>query len=131
MADGLASREERAPHTLLVAHSLGGLIVKQMLRRCSESLSPDFIEIGRSATGVAFLATPHQGAQAAKTPDVLVRLFLSKQAKPLAYGDDNLVDLNDFFRSRVPRQSVAVSAYFETEKPKGVLVVETVRGNTG
>src|SRR3546814_1074736 len=67
MADGLASREERAPHTLLVAHSLGGLIVKQMLRRCSESLSPDFIEIGRSVTVVAFLATPPQGEQAAKT----------------------------------------------------------------
>src|SRR3546814_20459623 len=86
-----------------------------MLRRCSESLSPDFIEIGRSVTGVAFLATPHQGAQAAKTLDVLVRQFLSKQAKQLAYGDDNLVDLNDFFRSWVARQGVAVRAYFEPE----------------
>lgn len=131
MADGLASREESAPHTLLVAHSLGGLIVKQMLRRCSESLSPDFIEIGRSVTGVAFLATPHQGAQAAKTLDVLVRQFLSKQAKQLAYGDDNLVDLNDFFRSWVARQGVAVRAYFETEKTYGVHVVDKVTANPG
>src|SRR3546814_14836480 len=97
-----------------------------MLRRCSESLSPDFIEIGRSVTGVAFLATPHQGAQAAKTLDVLVRQFLSKQAKQLAYGDDNLVDLNDFFRSWVARQGVAVRAYFETETTYGVQFVAKV-----
>src|SRR3546814_20357116 len=97
MADGLASREERAPHTLLVAHSLGGLIVKQMLRRCPESLSPAFIAIGSSVTGFAFLATPHQGAQAAKTLDVLVRHFLSKPAKQLAYGVANLVGLKAFF----------------------------------
>src|SRR3546814_19061276 len=102
-----------------------------MLRRCSESLSPDFIEIGRSVTGVAFLATPHQGAQAAKTLDVLVRQFLSKQAKQLAYGDDNLVDLNDFFRSWVARQGVAVRAYFETEKTYGVHVVDQVTANPG
>lgn len=131
MADGLASREERAPHTLLVAHSLGGLIVKQMLRRCAESLSPDFIEIGRSVTGVAFLATPHQGAQAAKTLDLLVRQFLSKQSKQLAYGDDNLVDLNDFFRSWVARQDVAVRAYFETEKTYGLHVVNKMTANPG
>lgn len=131
MADGLASRESRAPHTLLVAHSLGGLIVKQMIRRCADSLSPDFIEIGRSVTGVAFLATPHHGAQAAKTLDLLMRQFLSKQSKQLAYGDDNLVDLNDFFRSWVARHDIAVRAYFETEKTYGFHLVDKVTANPG
>src|SRR3546814_6790366 len=67
----------------------------------------------------------------AKTLDVLVRQFLSKQAKQLAYGDDNLVDLNDFFRSWVARQGVAVRAYFETEKTYGVHVVDKVTANPG
>ena len=131
VADGLASREERAPHMLLVAHSLGGLIVKQMLRRCAESLSPDFIEIGRSVVGVAFLGTPHQGAQMAATLDVLVREFLSKQSKQLAYGDDNLVDLNNFFRSWAARNDLPVRAYYETEKTYGVHVVDKVTADPG
>jgi|GEM_PF-674281 hypothetical protein len=131
MADGLASRDQRAPHMLLVAHSLGGLIVKQMLRRCAESLNSDFIEIGRSVAGVAFLATPHQGAQMAATLEVLLRQFLSKQSKQLVYGDDNLVDLNNFFRSWAVRSNLPVRAYYETEKTYGVHVVDKVTADPG
>src|SRR3546814_20041188 len=45
MAHGLASRAEGAPHTLLVAHSLGCLIVKQTLRLFIGALRPDSIKL--------------------------------------------------------------------------------------
>jgi Predicted acetyltransferases and hydrolases with the alpha/beta hydrolase fold len=81
MLDQIVSREESAPHVLFVAHSLGGLIVKQVLRRCADSANIDHNAIGRSVAGVAFLGTPHQGSQFSMSLDVLLRQFKSKQSK--------------------------------------------------
>ena len=131
MADQIASREGGAPHALLVAHSLGGLIIKQMLRRFAESANPDFNSIGRSVAGVAFLGTPHQGAHAATALDILLRRFKSKQVKQLAYSDDTLIDLNDFFRSWVSRQDATVRSFYETEKTGTVYIVDRVTANPG
>jgi predicted alpha/beta hydrolase family esterase len=131
MADQIASRKERAPHALFVAHSLGGLIVKQMLRRCVDSMNRDFNAVARSVTGVVFLGTPHQGAHAATTLDVLLGLFKSKQVKQLAYSDDTLIDLNEFFRSWVLRQGATVRTFYETDKTSGVHIVDKVTANPG
>lgn len=131
MADQISSREDGAPHTLLVAHSLGGLVVKQMLRRCADSANPDFNSVGRSVAGVAFFGTPHQGAHAATALDFLLRNFKSKQVKQLAYSEDTLIDLNDYFRSWVLRQSAAVRSFYETEKTGGVHIVDKVTANPG
>jgi hypothetical protein len=131
LADALVSREESAPRTLFICHSLGGLIVKQMLRRCSESVNPDYKELGRSIVGVAFLGTPHQGASLASVLDQLLRRFMSKQVKQLVHGEDGLVDLNESFRSRANIQSVEVRSYYETEKTGGVLIVDKVTANPG
>lgn len=131
MADQIASREECAPHALLVAHSLGGLVVKQMLRRCTDSANPDFNSIARSVVGVVFLGTPHQGAHAATALDVLLHNFKSKQVKQLAYSDDMLIELNDYFRTWVSRQGSAVRSFYETEKTGGVHIVDKVTANPG
>lgn len=131
MLDQISSREESASHSLLVAHSLGGLIVKQMLRRCADSANTDFNAIGRSVSGVAFLGTPHQGSQIATSLDVLLRQFKSKQSKQLAYSDDALIDLNDFFRTWVSRQGSAVRSYYETQKTYGFQIVDKVSANPG
>lgn len=131
LADALTNREVLAPRTLFVCHSLGGLIVKQMLRRCSDSVNPEYKELGRSIVGIAFLGTPHQGAALASSLDQLLRRFLSKQTQQLVYGEDGLVDLNDFFRSRASMQQIQVRAYYETEKVGGVLIVDKVTANPG
>lgn len=131
LADQISSLEEGAQNALVVAHSLGGLVVKQMLRRCADSANPDFNRVGRSVVGVAFLGTPHQGAHAATALDLLLRNFKSKQVKQLAYSDDMLIDLNDYFRSWVARQGAAVRSFYETEKTGGVHIVDKVTANPG
>lgn len=102
-----------------------------MLRRCADSANPDFNRVGRSVVGVAFLGTPHQGAHAATALDLLLRSFKSKQVKQLAYSDDTLIDLNDYFRSWVSRQGAAVRSFYETEKTRGVHIVDKVTANPG
>lgn len=131
LADSLLSREVSAHRTLFICHSLGGLIVKQMLRRCSESANLDYKDLGRSVVGVAFLGTPHQGASLASTLDLLLRHFLSKQTKQLTHSEEALVDLNEFFRSKANIQSIEVRSYYETEKTAGVLIVDKVTANPG
>src|SRR5215831_13853686 len=47
---------------VFICHSLGGLVVKQILRHSSEMAMPDWSVIANSTLGVAFLATPHSGS---------------------------------------------------------------------
>jgi hypothetical protein len=75
------------------------------------------------------LATPHLGAQAATALDALLGRYKSKQTKQLAYADDGLIDLNEFFRSWVARSSVSVKSYYETEKTWGIRIVDKVSAN--
>ncbi|MDE1132886.1 MAG: hypothetical protein OSA49_15185 [Ascidiaceihabitans sp.] len=63
IADGLICREVLATKTLFICHSLGGLVVKQMIRKCSDSADKDFNELGRSCVGVAFLGSSPVGGE--------------------------------------------------------------------
>lgn len=130
-ADAMLSRDHAAPAVLFVCHSLGGLVAKQVIRRCTESADSDYQELGRSVVGLAFLGTPHTGAGAASALDHLVSRFLSKQVKQLTHGADTLLELNDAFRTSASRQSLSVVSYYETEKTAGIHVVDKVSANPG
>ncbi|KAJ2993825.1 hypothetical protein NUW58_g1724 [Xylaria curta] len=47
---------------IFVCHSLGGVIVKEMLRRSNESEESDLKDIVGSTKGIIFLGTPHRGS---------------------------------------------------------------------
>lgn len=57
-------RSEPSRPILFIAHSLGGIIVKEMLRRSSgcQAYQTHLREIFESTTGIAFFGTPHGGA---------------------------------------------------------------------
>lgn len=131
IADGLICREVLAPKTLFICHSLGGLVVKQMLRKCSDSADKDFNELGRSCVGIAFLATPHQGSKVASTLKTILSNGASKQLSQLTDSEEDLFDLNEYFRSRVGRKGIAVKSFYETEKTWGLQVVDKTSGNPG
>ncbi|MGH6842577.1 MAG: esterase/lipase family protein, partial [Methylocella sp.] len=86
---------------ILAGHSLGGLIIKQLLRKAADAAT-DRAEalsfIGR-VRKVAFLATPHVGADMAGWGDrlrVLVRP--SSATRALIRNDQHLRDLNLWYR---------------------------------
>jgi hypothetical protein len=131
IADGLICREVPAPQTLFICHSLGGLVVKQMLRKCSDSADKDFNELGRSCVGVAFLATPHQGSKVASILKTILSNGASKQLSQLTDSEDDLFDLNEYFRAHVGRKGISVKSFYETEKTWGLQVVDKISGNPG
>lgn len=129
IADGLICREVLAPKTLFICHSLGGLIVKQMIRKCADSADKDFNELGRSCVGVVFLATPHQGSKIASTLKTILSNGASKQLAQLTDSEEDLFDLNEYFRVHAGRKGISVKSFYETEKTWGVQVVDKTSGN--
>ncbi|MER8979457.1 ABC-three component system protein [Mesorhizobium sp. M0870] len=129
LADSLVSRKAPAPALMFVTHSLGGLIVKQLIRKCSDSANSTFNDLAQSVRGIAFLGTPHQGARLAQSLDTIVRNFKSKVVKQLAYSDDALIDLHEFFRTWATKHSVIIKPYYETEHTWGLHVVDRVTAN--
>ncbi|KAN0072864.1 Alpha/Beta hydrolase fold [Elaphomyces granulatus] len=76
---------------LLVAHSLGGLVVKEALRKSRDckSVKPHLHNIVRSVVGVLFFGTPHRGAN----PLGLIRGTLTNLAKGFGFRlNDRIVD---------------------------------------
>jgi len=47
---------------IFIAHSLGGLLVKEVLRRSEASEELEFKDIVKSTKGIIFLGTPHRGS---------------------------------------------------------------------
>ncbi|OTA97657.1 hypothetical protein M434DRAFT_191505 [Hypoxylon sp. CO27-5] len=55
---------------LFVVHSLGGIVIKEMLSICSTSNNQSFEDILKSTAGVIFLGTPHRGSSAAGVGEI-------------------------------------------------------------
>jgi exonuclease VII small subunit/pimeloyl-ACP methyl ester carboxylesterase len=90
-----------AGELILAGHSLGGLVIKQVLRKAADEATDraealSFIERVRK---VAFLATPHAGADLAGSGDRL-RVFARPSAatRSLICNDSHLRDLNQWYR---------------------------------
>jgi hypothetical protein len=59
-----AKRRKAAERDLIfIAHSLGGILVKEVLRRSESDPDPKIKKIFTSTTGVFFFGTPHRGSQ--------------------------------------------------------------------
>jgi hypothetical protein len=129
LLDLLMSRPIKARAVVFIVHSLGGLIVKQMLRRCHDAANPSYKAFLGSVKAVSFLGTPHQGAQLANSVCAAVGLFLSKNVKELSFGHEPLNNLNEWFRNWAGGSSISVRSYYEVHKTKGVTIVDKVTAN--
>merc|ERR1711874_466748 len=63
---------------IFVGHSMGGLIIKQILTRAQESEEDSLKDLVNNTKGVVFYSTPHDGSQIAS---------LSKYIKVIIFGE--------------------------------------------
>jgi pimeloyl-ACP methyl ester carboxylesterase len=118
---------------IFICHSLGGLIVKQMIRIANEQVKrPKAQEFIGRVTGIAFLATPHLGSDLASLgkdliPRVLMRsLALMKPSAAtaaLSRNDPSLRALNTWYREWASDSSIRHLVLIETESLYKVLKV--------
>lgn len=100
---------------VLICHSLGGLVVKRLLRLLSEKKdrSDEAAKLLKRITGVVFLATPHLGARIATWADRL-SFFTNRSRAVVEMTEHNpeLDDLNSWFRDWDDRQKCEI--FYET-----------------
>lgn len=114
-----------------IAHSLGGLLTKQILRGSDESQDPAWKAISQHTRLVAFLATPHLGASLAEVLHTALGKVASPSVTALANVIGHLDDLNQSYRNYSMARGVCTLAYYEKYPTKGVLVVPKESADPG
>ncbi|MDR4497826.1 MAG: hypothetical protein MRK02_07900 [Candidatus Scalindua sp.] len=107
--EGIGSRP-----VCFVCHSLGGLVIKQILRQSNENNSLGrYCDLYKNTMCITFFATPHSGSELA---NVLSRLRLfSRTTKLVDYlkcDEGYIKDLFYFFR----QTSIPMLSFYETER---------------
>jgi pimeloyl-ACP methyl ester carboxylesterase len=114
----LAHVQLRSAEIALVGHSMGGLIIKQMLRT-ADSLAlnrPDAAEFRDRVRRVAFIATPHAGSGQASLMNTL-RIFArpSAASQGLVRNSPSLRDLNLWYREWAATKNISHLVLTETK----------------
>ena len=113
-----------------VCHSLGGLLVKQMLRLANDLGNDSWQHIGEQTQFIVFLSTPHSGADMANWISHLGTLLrTSVSIKELEAHNPQLLDLNSWYRNNVG--NIMTSVYCEKRPTHGILVVNETSADPG
>ncbi|MEH2395406.1 MAG: AAA-like domain-containing protein [Nostoc sp.] len=114
---------------IFIAHSMGGLLVKEMLRNAQTFQKKAVIQ---QTKGIVFLSTPHTGSHLANLVDkigILARTSIS--VNELKAHIPQLRQLNEWYRQNVDSLEITTKVYFETKPTQGFLVVDPDSVNPG
>lgn len=104
---------------VMVCHSLGGLVAKQMLRHACDN-GAEFGWFRRQLVGIVFVATPHTGSALASLVSAFkVFLGAGDAIEDLASNAPYALDLAEWFRNVHDHLGLKSLAFYET-KPVGL-----------
>jgi hypothetical protein len=119
---------------VFIAHSLGGLLVKSILRQANDAEeSSDERRLINNCKAVLFLATPHHGSSLASLYSRLSICFPSITIKELESNDANLENLHEWYQSIVPSYRIQTRSFGENKPTANlsILVVPSSSANPG
>jgi chaperonin GroEL len=117
---------------VFIAHSLGGLLVKQLLRHSLEYDNPLWTPVAANTRGIVFLATPHAGSEKAgwvENFSVLLRPNVS--ISDLQAHAPQLRDLNTWYKNNAKKMDIATLVYRESYPYKGLMIVDPTSADPG
>jgi FixJ family two-component response regulator len=137
--DLLLSHGIGARSLIFVAHSLGGLMVKQILRASHEFRTPEWEKIAGQTRAAVFIATPHTGAGLVNLGKALKRipglgfvLRWSDTAEAMEKDCSHLLDLATWYRQNAHALGIDTKVYYEKAPLAGVgLVVSESSADPG
>ena len=101
---------------IFIVHSLGGLLIKQMLRSARD-MAKEYQNIVKKTVGIVFFATPHSGSNLANYTKYIENILKRTiSAQELERNDPGLLDINKWFRNNVEEMSIEILVFFETQK---------------
>jgi pimeloyl-ACP methyl ester carboxylesterase len=127
----VAERLDTKP-LVFVSHSLGGLVVKQLLRTAADIPGTPEGRVLEQTKGAIFLGTPNTGSDLANWADRFRAAFRPYAAtQDLKFESPWLRDLNVWYRDRAPAVGIATLPFVETRPTAGVTVVDQATGDPG
>ena len=115
---------------VFVTHSLGGILVKMILRKSYEATDNDWHRVVDATRLVVFLSTPHTGSALAKVFASLPRS--SSYVDLVANKSGFLSDLNEHYRVLVNNQTeLSTAVYYEVYPIKGIVIVPKESADPG
>jgi hypothetical protein len=115
---------------IFITHSLGGLLVKQMLRNARDY--GKWNAIASQTKGIVFLSTPHSGSDMAswiKHIGGILRTTVS--VEELEAHHSRLRELNLLYRNDEQFSQIPMLIYCETRPTHGILVVNQTSADPG
>jgi len=102
---------------VFIAHSMGGILVKQILRHATSFGVDRWESIASRTAGVAFVATPHSGADLAGFAEI-ARLLLrtNEQVGELRAHHPRLRELHAWFLNFLGERKVVCRTFCETRE---------------
>ena len=132
-----SSVDDKQKKLIFVAHSLGGIVVKDALSR-SRNETTWIEEILPATIGVIFLGTPHHGSNGASIAtqvSKLVKIFYqdtnTKIIRALEEKSDVLERVTRGFGQVLSAGKIKVHSFQEADKTNGVMIVETHSSKIG
>ena len=117
---------------IFIAHSLGGLLVKQMLRHAQDFGTPQWQAILAQTRGIVFLSTPHSGSDMASwIRHIGGILQTTVSVEELEAHHSRLRELNLLYRNHLRLSQIPMQVYCETRTTKGILVVNQTSADPG
>lgn len=117
---------------LFVAHSLGGLVVKQVLRRSFDCVDPRDHAIFAGTRAVLFLATPHAGAELASKVSAFRTVFgATVSIDDLRAHDAQLEELYDWYRNHATTAGIWTETFYEQREVSGFIIVNSNSSHPG
>jgi hypothetical protein len=114
-----------------VTHSMGGLLVKQLLRHGLD-IAREYKHICTATRGVVFFGTPHSGSDLAGLVSYLKHVFRTTVAiTELAAHAPALRELNLWYRNTAAARGIASRVFWESQSTKGVTVVNATSSDPG
>jgi pimeloyl-ACP methyl ester carboxylesterase len=115
---------------IFITHSLGGLLVKQMLRKGRDL--GKWSAIASHTKGIVFLSTPHSGSDMASWINYIGGILqTSVSVEELKAHHSHLRDLNLFYRNDEQFSQIPMLIYCETRPTGPVLVVNQTSADPG
>ncbi|XP_023242230.1 protein SERAC1-like [Centruroides sculpturatus] len=110
-----------------VTHSMGGLLVKQMLLEAAKNRDPSIRNVLENSVGVVFCSVPHRGSSLA-TVDSGWKLILlpTKEVKELKKDSSYLLDMHEKFKQLAKKHDISCLSFGETQKTNLGLKLSTL-----
>ena len=108
---------------IFITHSMGGLVVKQMLRNAQDYGDSFWKRMVEQTKGIVYIATPHSGAGVASLMKFL-GIITSVNLKELEANHPRLLELNRVHRSNEKLEQIPIKVFGENLKTNGFMVVD-------